>query len=218
MASKCFHIIGAGKMGKIAFARLSAMYPDSEIIVVDINEDALKNNDCRIIQDDGIAYVLSLCKTFKNGDPEVRDFIIPAIPVHVAYEWLKKALSEKGGVKDITMPEAVLNELPIPFCGSKSQVYASYADFLCPDNCREKGCTCGHSGKERPEALWKKIAAIVHGGFNTKVLRSAQLGPGVGGYTVNDLIKQKNAMVPGKTIFATACKCHGVVNAFEWRC
>jgi len=57
--------------------------------------------------------------------------------------------------------------------------------------------------------------------FESNVIRSRQLAPGVGGYSLETLLdlfeKIKKAMAPRRTILiSTSCRCHGVISALAF--
>ena len=57
-------------------------------------------------------------------------------------------------------------------------------------------------------------------GFGTHVIRSRQLAPGLGGYRFKELLDLREKMMaeePARWILATACRCHGVLTAFQLR-
>ena len=55
-------------------------------------------------------------------------------------------------------------------------------------------------------------------GFRVHVIKSRQLAPGVGGYSVGDLKSLMERVESGgeaKWPVGTACKCHGVISALQ---
>jgi hypothetical protein len=48
-------------------------------------------------------------------------------------------------------------------------------------------------------------------------IRSHQLGPGIGGYRLGQLLEMKAIVeqITGPVLLSTACRCHGVVTALE---
>jgi hypothetical protein len=60
----------------------------------------------------------------------------------------------------------------------------------------------------------------LHGSFKSKVIRSEQLGLGVGGFKakkVLDLLPEiEKKRAPGqRVLISTACRCHGVISALS---
>jgi hypothetical protein len=92
----------------------------------------------------------------------------------------------------------------------------SYADFICPDDCPEPD-VCTITGKRREKPLYELLRSL-DVGFRVHIIRSHQLAPGLGGYTVADLKRAAETLAGhrnGKWLVGTACKCHGILTAFE---
>lgn len=207
-------IIGAGKFGRSASRTLKRVYPHANIVVVDDNPAELKGYDCQTVCQDGIAWLVS------NLDAAVYPaMIVPAIPVHVAFEWLKKKMAPSHWLESIAVPNKLFQMLPNAIRGAFGQVYVSNADFICPDNCPEPERLCTHTRRPRPREMNHFLAELRYANFQPIVIRSRQLAPGVGGYTAAALFRALNGVVFNlRPIFlCTACRCHGVVNAFKSR-
>ena len=212
-----FLILGAGRFGRIAFDRLRKRWPLSRIIMVDCRRPADLNLDgvgVRFISAEAVDYLVAL------DEPAVAaDWIVPAVPVHVAGQWVRRRLAESGQGTTLAIPSAVVSLVPHPMQGEDDQLYVSNADFLCPDDCPEPEKICTVTGKPRPQVLYTFLAGLSIPGFTMVVVRSRQLAPGVGGYQPVDL---QNALdrvraAPGPVLLATACKCHGVIEALDAR-
>ena len=94
----------------------------------------------------------------------------------------------------------------------------SYADFRCPDDCPEPSDHCTVTGKKRGKPLYKLLGDIALPGFRVHVIRSRQLAPGIGGYSIGDLEGLRERVEGGgnsKWLVGTACKCHGIISAVE---
>jgi hypothetical protein len=145
-------------------------------------------------------------------------WIIPAVPVHVGFEWVANELGKVAVVRRITVPGEVDSKVPNPVRGPAGTLYASFATFICPDHCSEPEEICTFTGKGRLGNLYDIFGAVSVSGFDAAVLRSWQLAPGVGGYPARSLrellagVYQK----PGGYLLATSCRCHGVMDALEW--
>lgn len=150
--------------------------------------------------------------------PHDPDWIVPAIPLHVAYEWLSTKLSALNGPSRIPVPADLAAQLPNPIQGKAGQLYISIADFKCPDNCPEPAEICTHTGRPRPMILHEFLKSIQHKDFKSIVIRSHQLAPGVGGYKpeqlFNALKEIESTQVP--VLLSTACSCHGVMDALAY--
>ena len=209
-------VIGAGKFGTRAVEILSKKNFRFDITIVDRDINSCRKLDklsCRVICMDGIEY---LSKNLTETDSV--DWIIPAAPVHVAYEWIRAELKKKYFVEGIDVPEGLAKSLPNVITGSKGEIYISYADFICPDNCPEPADKCTYTNKPRIGILHKKLESIKFDSFKSVVIQSRQLAPGAGGYTPKDLFDALdmvliNAHTP--ILLSTACKCHGVMHAFR---
>ena len=135
-------IIGAGHFGQKAVKVLSRMDPGADITVVDRNQNNLAHLVVKTVCGDGIAH---LCRKLSVEDPV--DWIIPAIPIHVAYEWLRIDLKNSYAIKRVPVPASVVKMLPHPIYGHNDAVYMSNADFFCPEDCSEPEGVCSFTGK-----------------------------------------------------------------------
>jgi hypothetical protein len=207
-----FWIIGAGRFGRIAVERITRRFPQAAVTVVDRQARPFDSKGVDVIRDDGILWLDSV---LDPGAPV--DLIVPAIPQHVAAEWIKRRLLNKYHIDPIPIPDEWLGLLPHAVRGSIGQVFASHADFICPDNCPEPKNICSHTGQPRSIDLFRLLQRFDRKRLLSVVLRSHQLLPGVGGIYPADLIhaldrvrshRQRPVMV------ATACRCHGVADFF----
>jgi len=209
-----FWIIGGGKFGIKSAEAAVKKYPGADITIIDKNIEVCRrvsNLSFNTVCMEGIKYMADNLK--RDGFP---DWIIPVIPVHVAYEWIRIQLSEEYFVVPVDIPEELAATLPNPLRGKGGALYISFADFICPDNCPEPAKICTYTGKPRLGILHETLASIQYNGFCSVVVQSRQLSPGVGGYTPEDLYealeKIKHADTP--CLLSTACRCHGVMHAF----
>lgn len=211
-----FWILGGGKFGLKAAQAAIKKYPGADITIIDKKNDAcrrISNLSFNSVCMEGIKYLADNLDT--DGVP---DWIIPVIPVHVAYEWIRIQLFEEYFVEPLNIPEELAATLPNPLRGKDGALYISFADFICPDNCPEPAKICTHTGKPRLGILHEKLAAIHYNDFCSVVVQSRQLSPGVGGYGPGDLyaalekIKDAGAR---PCLLSTACRCHGVMHGFR---
>ncbi len=206
-------IIGAGHFGKKAASGFHARFTDMNITLIDTNGEKLKGSNPRIICRDGIRW---LDENLDVLDP--RDIIIPAIPVHLAGEWLKLRLNRNFQVKAMKMSPDLIQRFPNPISGGKGLIYTSHADFICPDNCPEPKNICTHTGRKRAKDLYKLIESLDSPSIHPIVIRSRQLFPGTGGFTVKALQQAYQKAIQcfqRPLLMATACKCHGVAEVFK---
>ena len=204
-----FWVVGAGRFGRLACERLLAAKPSARIRVVD--------RECQSVPP-GVEMVCGDATKFlsTNLTALTDAWIVPAVPVHLAYEWLANRLSRKRAYRTLKVPEDVLPYLPNPMIGPQGQVYCSNANYRCPDDCPESPSLCTVTGKPRPLVLHAHLSALDVTPYVSVVLRSFQLAPGVGGFRAATLQGIYNALEDqrGRYLFSTACKCHAVVNAF----
>lgn len=214
MDGKSFWVIGAGTFGSLAARNLQRKNPHALFTVVDLDPAPLRELAGAAIDtvcSDGAAF---LFEKLKNRP--LPDWIVPAVPVHLLLDWLQMELP---GLATMPVPDAVIERLPHPIRGEGNAVYASIADFTCPPDCPEppKICTC--TGRPRPYRLYEHIRNLALPSFQTVVVQSRQLLPGVGGYRVEDLRRALQAVATSKhpVVLGTACKCHGVIHALQRR-
>ncbi len=207
-------IIGVGYFGQIAFRQLSEARKDRHFVLVDpVSENLLT---CRTPQatleiSDGIAF---LNKNIARGRRP--DWIIPALPVHLAAEWVFLHLGPKR-LRRIELPSEIDRLVPNPFRGSDGNLYVSHADFRCPEDCDEPRDTCSITGEMRQENMYDLLAILKVGLIRPLNIRSHQLGPGIGGYRPEQLLElmERLDQARGAVLLSTACRCHGVITALE---
>ena len=210
-----FWIIGGGKFGLRAAKALSKKHPLTNLTIVEKEKAVCKQlgrlgfeTVCR----DGIQYLERNLTSASHPD-----WIVPAIPLHTAYEWIRTKLSKTHNVQKIPVPQDLVTELPNPINAEFGQLYISIADFKCPENCPEPDEICTHTAKPRLMVLHEFLKSIQRKDLKTVVIRSHQLAPGVGGYPPRALFTALNEIeaAQGPVSLSTACSCHGVLNAFK---
>ena len=206
-------VIGAGRFGGRA-ARILAGTLSGPVVVCDGDSGALDElGSLRVerVVCDGIEF-LSERASLMGADT----LIVPAIPVHCAFEWIKTRTTAAKRLTVLPVPPAVHEGVPHSWVSADGSVPVSYAGFMCPDNCPEPD-VCTVTGTARPEPMYRRLGRLHCPGFRSLVIRSRQLAPGVGGFTVSDLAgaMEMIADAGGPWLLATACKCHGIVTAFE---
>ena len=210
-----FLILGYGRFGQLALRRLKQEHPSAKFTIVDNRPGALtkiRDESVEQMVMDGISAIMS-----RSPEMEKDDWIIPAIPIHVAFKWLKHRVIKTYQLEVIKVQDEILQQLPNPIRGENGVVYTSIADFVCPDDCPEPETICTCTGKPRPIVLNEALESIKHQLFQPIVIYSRQLAPGVGGYQVSDMESAltKVSENTGPFLLATACKCHGVIHAFR---
>lgn len=213
---KNFWIIGGGKSGKKAARDLCKANPAENITVVEkkvLTCDQLSKLGFEVHCADGIQYIAQ--NLHSVDDP---DWIVPAAPVHVAYEWIKIKLQVKYNLETLAVPPEINNVLPNPIAGKGGQIYVSNADFICPEHCSEPQDICTYTGTTRPRILYDFLGALRHDSFRPVVVRSRQLAPGVGGFRPLDLFAALAEIESeaSPVLLSTACRCHAVMAAFKF--
>jgi hypothetical protein len=208
-------ILGAGGFGRRAGIALSRKHPQSKIVLIDHDRMACRAARAQGLvtqQGDGIAF-LSQCLN-QEGDA---DWIVPAIPVHVAYQWVRSRLEHDFQIKKVVVPAALVAMLPHPMVGANHTVYTSIADFICPPDCPEPKWGCTVTRQPRPCSVYDLLARYDETGFQMIAIRSVSLAPGVGGYRPRALFRALDRIKRSESpvIVATACACHGVVDTFR---
>lgn len=209
--AKRFWILGAGHFGGLALTRIARRHPRAAITVVDCKACDLPHGvTADRIEADAVQWLQGALTS-----AGCVDWIVPAIPEHVAAQWLKAQLQPDHAVTPISVPDAWLHLLPHAMHGPLGRVYTSHADFRCPDDCPEPAALCTHTGRPRPEDLFRLLAKQAPADCRPIVLRSRQLLPGVGAlapaelFAARDLVRRCG---DGCLMIATACRCHGVVD------
>jgi len=208
-------IIGAGRFGKKAVSAMKKRYPESAITVVDHCPKA-----CEAIAEPGLATVCMDGVSYLNHyltDADDPDWVIPVIPVHLVYAWIRMRLLPDFSIIPVDIPEAILRSLPNVIPGKPGEIFVSNASFVCPENCSEPRDLCTHTRMPRKQSLNQAIAALSCNGFLNLVLQSEQLAPGIGGITPGALFNTLTAVqqFPESILLSTSCRCHGVVQAFR---
>jgi len=210
---KTVFIIGAGHFGARA-ARIIRQRSEAPVFVVDPDEKGLSSlGDLRVerIQGDGVQFLLDNFHYLRDAN-----IIVPALPVHLAYEWLIRYLPETVETRKVPVPET---NPPLPHAcpASEGSTLVSYADFLCPDDCPEP-VYCTVTGEKREQPLYALLKNLQLPPFRVHIIRSHQLAPGLGGYKAGDLRETAERVITdgaGMWILGTSCKCHGILTAFE---
>ena len=208
MSRKSVTIIGAGRVGRraaevlvrLGFDRIAAVEPDP---------GALAGLDPAIepIQGEGVQWLSG-----DKGSEKFGEWIIPALPLHLAYEWLLAAL--KPGAHRAAGPARALEGLPGLSEAADKGFVISKARGICPPECDErKGCSWSPAGSEPlPETLSRRAE-----NWPLEIIRSRPLAPGLGGYPRSELdrLLKKTRSRQGRVMVATACRWHAVIHELE---
>jgi hypothetical protein len=211
-------ILGAGKFGCLALDRLTRQDAAASFVVVDRDPAALA------MMVDGVpgwTRVASEAAAFlvqHLGSDGRWDWIIPMVPVHVAFQWLMAGPLAGSAWQPAAAPEALAGFSPGARRGPQGELYLSRARHLCPDDCAEPE-VCPVTGESRDLPLHQELASLHLAGYEIRVIASRQLAPGVGGYPPRRLLELARDMGPlnGNVLIATACRCHGVIHGLaQW--
>ena len=207
-------IIGVGQFGYMAFQRLSETGKERHFVLVDpIKENLLRCKGPSVTHEisDGVDFLEKYLKSGKRPD-----WIIPALPVHLAAEWFLLHLGPKK-LRRIPLPPDIEMIAPNPIRGSEGNIYVSHADFRCPDDCDEPEDICTITRKKRKQNMYELLGNIHIEPFKALNIRSRQLGPGIGGYRTEQLLAlmEEVNQTKGPILLSTACRCHGVITGFE---
>ncbi|MDJ0985483.1 MAG: NAD-binding protein [Desulfobacterales bacterium] len=212
-----FWIIGGGKFGFRAAQELRKIDSTHQITIVDKQKAVCRQSDrlgFETVCTDGVKYLeYHLTRTHSP------DWIVPAIPLHVAYEWIRAKMSARFIIEDDSVPYVIVSELPNPIQGVTGQFFISIADFKCPAGCLEPQKICTYTNKRRPMILHEFLKSIQLKDFTSIVIQSHQLAPGVGGYTPRTLFKTLDRIQTTQkpVLLSTACSCHGIIQTFKHR-
>ncbi len=210
MPMRRFWIIGGGRFGQTAMRRIMRRIPDARVTIVDRELIASIPERVAGVHADGIEWMVD-----RLNKGLAADMIVPAIPLHVAFEWISRNVPPNCTIEPLEPSSGMLSRLPHPLRGSAGRVYVSHADFICPDHCTEPADVCTYTGKPRPTDLFRLLAELDVDAVVPIVLRSFQLLPGVGGLYplhLRNALEQVLDHPHQPLMIATACRCHGVLD------
>jgi hypothetical protein len=212
-------VLGAGKFGRLALERLGSQDAEAAFLVVDLSPQALEEaRDLTTARVEGVEAEAAafLVERLQNGADW--DWIIPAVPKHVAFFWLRQGPLVGEDWEPMAVPPELAALTPVAHRGREGELYLSRALHLCPDDCSEPQ-VCPVTGESREILLYEELAALNIPGYQIAVIASRQLAPGVGGFPPERLLAWARdlADLEGKILVATACRCHGVVQGLRRR-
>ena len=205
-------IIGGGRFGlRAAGWLIRQAHPCFAVTLVDLDRQCLEKAQslgCSIYAEDGADFLF-----YRMNRDRGPDWVVPAVPVHLAWQWCRRKLG-KNRLLSRPLPDEIVSHLPNPMRGTDNQIYVSHADFLCPPSCSEPDDRCTMTGKLRKQDMFELIDELDLKDIIPFVIQSRQLGPGVGGYAPADLFDLVDTIArhQGKCLVATACRCHGVIS------
>ncbi len=207
-------IIGVGRFGSGAYQRLAKAGKARHFVLVDPVAQKIrryKSPATKLEVSDGIEF---LTKCLQQGRQP--DWIIPALPLHLAAEWLLLHLGP-ARLKRVRLPAELAKLVPNPFTGREGNLYTSHADFRCPQDCDEPRDICTITRKLRKQNMYDLLGGLHLEPFKPLNIRSHQLGPGIGGYRAEQLfeLREKVERATDPVLLSTACRCHGVITGME---
>jgi hypothetical protein len=210
-------IVGFGKFGRLALTQGTHLWKKARVWIIDFRPEALIIQESgppagiRVLAD-GPRFLTRFQKWIRDDD-----WVIPALPIHLAWRWLELNLKTPKGRLPVLPPKIIGPGLPFHQTGPQG-LYLSYADFLCPEKCPAPAHHCYKTKKKRDVPLWKFIADQPGLEGSLGVIESRQMAPGVGGYAFKELRKVRDLARKANPPFfvATACRCHGVINGMTW--
>jgi hypothetical protein len=209
-------IIGFGKVGREILPWVKEHWSKDKVWIIDHDPSALtreKSLHGLAVLADGLQFLTRYQDWIRN-----EDWIIPALPIHLAWHWLTLNLKASLKVQSIRPETRLGAQLPYKsYMGHGLLV--SYADFVCPDRCPAPIGRCYKTRRTRPLPLWRLLETKSPSRGILHVIESRQMAPGMGGYPFSELRKVlARAIETGPPFFvATACRCHGVINGLTWR-
>lgn len=208
-------IVGVGHFGLRAFHKLSTQQKERQFVLIDpIKADIEPGTrvSYRFEQADGIEF---LENNLRPGHGP--DWIIPALPIHLAAEWCLSHLAPRGFSRETDLSPTLNPMLPNPMAGSDGDKYVSHAEFKCPDNCPEPRDKCTVTQESRKRDMFEILERIQVPMFQPMVIRSHQLAPGVGGYRPAQLFSLLHHAESAENgvLIITACRCHAVITGLK---
>ncbi len=211
---KTIWIIGVGKFGRRAYQTLAQEANHLNFVLVDPDNKNLEQHqgtNCEIACMDGVAFLRRNLKA-----SHAPDWIIPALPVHLAAEWCL-ATVKAPRFRRCKIPSTLDRQVPNPMRVLDGNLYASHAHFKCPDDCDEPDDICTITRQPRKEDMFTLLKRLDAKPFRSTVIRSHQLGPGIGGYRPEQLFRLLDEVERSQTplLICTACRCHGVITGLK---
>ncbi len=149
-------VVGFGKFGQMAIPKIQQRWPLAKIWIIDQSpENLAQGRDMAAIKvlEEGGAFLWEFQDRLRSGD-----WIIPAVPFHLAGDWLRRILGREHPVRRIKPPKMLGAGLPF-LLRLKSDLYVSLADFECPENCPSPRGFCFRTREKRTLRLWEILAS-----------------------------------------------------------
>jgi hypothetical protein len=208
-------IAGMGHFGLLALRKLAMQQKERQFVLIDpvkANLEQGKGANCILEQTDGVDFLEQ--HLLPGNEPE---WIIPALPLHLAAEWCLRRLGHGRFCRAFYLPPETDSLLPNAMRGTEGDIYVSHATFRCPDNCSEPRELCTVTQTPRKQNMFELLEHIEIPRFQSLVIRSHQLAAGVGGYRPEQLFSLLHQAENAKSdvLISTSCRCHGVITGLK---
>lgn len=208
-------ILGYGQFGKRTTDLLAESgKADLHLTVIDSKPPGHVADGIHYIQSEGVRWFVD---NFHRASTV--DWIIPALPVHLAAEWIKaRLIAENRTVRHFPVPEKILPFLPNPYRISTDTYALSHATFLCPPDCEEPEEFCTVTGLPRSTPIYRLVLGLSLENVVILSIRSRQFAPGAGGFYADDLwmlLETVRQHGPADFLLCTGCRCHGIITGLR---
>lgn len=214
-------IVGGGRFGRLAARGFCEHDTDANIIIVDPDPavcDIWRSEGYRTTCRKGEYYLAALLRPENPNPASLPDWIIPTAPIHLACAWIQLCKTDQYRLESIPIPAEIAAMLPNAMPGAGNGLYFSVADFRCPAKCPAPVDYCLHTGKPRLFLAYQQAERIQYRDYQSVVIYSEQLYPGIGGYAPSALQLAARKIFQasgGPVLLSTACRCHGVMHGFH---
>ena len=238
ISSKIILIIGGGKVGLDA---LNFCEKNNYIaIIMDNNPNCLVRPKVEIIESKDYLQIINNIQEIKSAlfimklDKVINlikyinfEYLIPAVPIHLMAKLSMDYLSQKNlkihPSSDIIqiVKKKIDKKLIYNYNKEKGIIVASFMPIgqTCAPNCIEP-IKCPVTGIIKQKPLFEKFNELSkEKEFSSIHLISEQLEPNLGGISRKAIINLFKFLdnVNQHFIISTACKCHGIINSFEFK-
>ena len=206
-------VAGVGRFGSRALEELRRRHPRWKLAAADVESERIAAWARQGVEAYPGDAVEALDRLLDVDSPR---WIVPAVPFHLAFEWVLRRLACSANAIRRPLPPQVA--VPNAMLGSRGDLYASFATFRCPEHCPEPKGRCTFTGEKRPVPLYRLLGRLAVPDHRVVGVRSYQLAPGAGGVRSEDMLDLLAAVqeTPGDWILYTSCRCHGVLSGLRW--
>ncbi len=186
------------------------------------NFQNIKEGEVVLVVNEGIRFLIDIFSFV------IPDWVVPAIPIHMAGLLVKKWLERKNRIvknwneKFSQVLKGLPRNIVVTADETSAVIVTSYMakNKICVTNCPAPPDTCLSTGRLKPAPMYKMLEFAV---WNipqfSKIFISRQLGVEVGAVSGQELFDVitgiENLSLPSSLAIGTACRCHGVLNLFK---